>query len=370
MNTVLRKLRPKPLRTFLMLLQIVLGALAMTLALSAYLAAVQRQNAKQPDRFDLVAATQEENGVSGTYSLMNEGGVKEILELVPALEKIAWIGDGFSSSTVEKDGKLYQFQAVAYVNSDYFDLNQLTVTSGSLFTTKDAENKALVMLISDEAAKLLFGDFPAVGQTLNFVPDGSFVAYDDQGNELPSSPPVPFEIIGTFAEKQDYRFETLHGAFLPAWKKPAYSDGSVVNVLAKVGQGDKAREQILTAARDVFSTRISEWGLEKDEIFMIREIGEDIWNPQMNDSPDPTVVMFSIFGIVALIVGSIGIFSIMLVDALEREHDTGIKRVLGATSARITREMALEATLIAGLHKWAIHSFGTRTFTGTRSRHF
>ena len=74
-----------------------------------------------------------------------------------------------------------------------------------------------------------------------------------------------------------------------------------------------------------------------------------MWAGNRNNLLDPTVVMFGLFGIVALIVGSIGIFSIMLVDALERERDTGIKRALGATKARITREMTLEATLIAGL---------------------
>ncbi|MGL4610884.1 MAG: ABC transporter permease [Trueperaceae bacterium] len=63
----------------------------------------------------------------------------------------------------------------------------------------------------------------------------------------------------------------------------------------------------------------------------------------------PLHAALGLFGIVALIVGLIGIFSIMLVDALERERDTGIKRVLGASKSRITREMTLEVTLIAGL---------------------
>lgn len=39
----------------------------------------------------------------------------------------------------------------------------------------------------------------------------------------------------------------------------------------------------------------------------------------------------------------------MLVDALERERETGIKRALGSTRGRIKREMTLEATLLSGL---------------------
>ena len=38
--------------------------------------------------------------------------------------------------------------------------------------------------------------------------------------------------------------------------------------LAKEGQGDEAREQILTAARQVFDTKMTDWGFtEKDEMF-------------------------------------------------------------------------------------------------------
>lgn len=350
MNAVLRKFRRKPLRTFLTMLQIVLGALAMTLALSAYLDALRRQNAGQAERFDLVAGTRDEDGTSGTYSIMDEDNIKKLLELAPALAKVAFIGDAYSSSTVEKDGKLYQFQAAAYVNSDYFDLNNIALTSGSLFTKQDEEAEASVMMISDGAAKILFGDTPAVGQTIQLMPDENYVSYDADGNPQPSAPPQSFKIIGTFAEELNVQTETQYFLFLPTWKKTDFSDASVINVVAKDGQGEEAREQIITAARQVFSTKISEWGIEKDKMFFINELGRSWWtSPDQNKMLDPTVVMFGLFGIVALIVGSIGIFSIMLVDALERERDTGIKRALGATKSRITREMTLEATLIAGL---------------------
>jgi putative ABC transport system permease protein len=349
MNLVFRKLRRKPLRTFLTLLQVVLGALAMTLALSAYLDVAQRQNAAQAERFDLVAGTRDEDGTVGTYSMMDENNIKKLLELTPAVAKVAFIGDGYSSSTVEKDGKLYQFQAVAYVSSDYFNLNDVKLTSGSLFTQQDQETEEAVMLISDGAAKILFGEVPALGQSLNVMPDENYVTYDADGNPQPSVPPESFKIIGTFAEDPNPQDNTQYSALLPTWKKSDFSDASVINVLAKDGQGDEAREQIITSARQVFATKISEWGLEKDELFFINELGQNMWNQNSSNLLDPTVVMFGLFGIVALVVGSIGIFSIMLVDALERERDTGIKRALGATRARITREMTLEATLIAGL---------------------
>jgi ABC-type antimicrobial peptide transport system permease subunit len=349
MNTVLKKLRRKPLRTFLTLLQIVLGALAMTLALSAYLDAVKRQNAGRAERFDLIAGTKDDYGMTTTSPVMDQKGIDELLKLVPALEKAALIADSYSASTFSKEEKLYQFQSVAYVDKNYFELNSIQLVTGSFFSAADEKAKDAVILISDGAAEILFGDAPALGQTLSLMPDENFPIFDQQGNALLPAPPEPFRIIGTFTELAKPN-EIQYSALLPAWKMDVDFDGaSVLNVMAQGGQGDEAREQIVTAARQVFSTKISEWNLDKDKMFFINELGQNMWASRQNNLLDPTVVMFGLFGIVALIVGSIGIFSIMLVDALERERDTGIKRALGATRARITREMTLEATLIAGL---------------------
>jgi putative ABC transport system permease protein len=341
MNSIFRKFRRKPLRTFLTVLQILLGSLAMTLALSTYLDALQRQTASKPDQFELIAGTKDAKGnVETTYSMLDQAGVDKLLEQTPALEKAALLGDIYASMTAEKEGKLYQFQSAAFVNAAYFEINKVDLTSGSFFTSQDAESSEALMLISDAVANVLFGETPALGQTLSIIPDES----------MGGSSPEAYKIIGTYRERETVRpYDLQYGAFLPIWKIPYDGGAGTMTLLAKSGQGEEAREQILNSARQVFSTQISEWGIDKDNMFFINELGQDMWNQSTNNLLDPTVVMFGLFGIVALIVGSIGIFSIMLVDALERERDTGIKRALGATKARITKEMTLEATLIAGL---------------------
>lgn len=352
MTLLFRKLRRKPLRTFLTLLQIVLGSLAMTLALSAYLDAYQRQQAGKPERFDLVASSSSEQGgaVVSKYALFDEEGLKQVLKLSPAAEKIAFVGDAQSSSTIEKDGKLYQFNEVAYINEDYFELNDTELTSGSFFTSQDEGKRSPVVLISDGAAKILFGNTSALGQTLTFLPDTNYVVYDEDGNARPAVPPETYNVIGTFAQSSAFQTDTQYSAFLPSWKKTDFSDGYIANVLAKSGQGEAAREQVVTASRQVFSSKISDWGLEKDETFVINELGQSWWaSPDQNAMLEPTVIMFGLFGVIALIVGSIGIFSITLVDILERQRDTGIKRALGATRGTITREMVLESAFVAGL---------------------
>jgi putative ABC transport system permease protein len=352
-----RKFRRKPLRTFLTVLQILLGSLAMTLALSTYLDALRRQTAKQPDRFDLIAGyIDQENLSSMSYNVFTEEGLEKLLELTPDIEKAALFAPGWNV-TFESKGKLYQMmsgqQATGYVTPDYFELLGITPTRGSVFTLQEAEEEETVVLLSDETAKIIFGDEDPIGQTLNLMPDSNFFATDENGDPLPPDPPVPYKVIGTFADKTGNSNEAREQTYVyfPIWNVPEYSGGGAdtLAVLAKPGKGEVARAQIIISAKEAFKDKFAEQGVEEGKEFYLREIGEDPWNPQMGNAIDPTVVMFGLFGIVALIVGSIGIFSIMLVDALERERDTGIKRALGATKARITREMTLEATLIAGL---------------------
>ena len=339
MRSVFRRFRRKPLRAVLTLLQIVLGSLAMTLALSIYLDAYARQNAAQAERFDLIAGNVDEDGSSYTYSFMSAAGAAELTTLAPDVEKVALYAQEWVPM-VELGGRLYQFQWGAFVDNAFFDLNDVALTRGSLFTQSEADAKEAVLLLSDEAAAILFPDLDPLGQTLTLMPD------ENLGD--PDASPQPFRVIGTFAVKRDASGEQDH-VYLPTWTQSNVVGGSsTLNVLAKAGRGDAARAQVVSAARRVFAQRLEDWDVEEGKDFYIREMGESPFGPRP-DLLDPTVVMFGLFGIAALMVGSIGIFSIMVVDALERERDIGVKRALGATRGSVVRELTLEATLLSGL---------------------
>ena len=337
MTGLARRLRRKPLRTTLTLLQVVLGSLAMTLALSAYLDAYARQHRGVAERFDLIAGFRDENGSSNTYVVMDEQGAAELAKLAPDVEKVALYADAWQT-TVEKEGRLYQFQQGAYVDNVYFELNDVEPTRGSLFTEQEAVAQDAVALVSDKAAAILFPGADPLGQTLKVVPNEDFGATDA---------PVEYRVIGTFADSARLA-ENQAAVYFPLWTNNSQGGAATLNVLAAPGRGDAAREQTLSAARQVFGPKAQDWGVEEGKDFYIREQGERGFGP----NPallDPTIVMFSLFGIVALIVGSIGIFSIMVVDALERERDIGIVRALGATKGSVVRAMTLEAALLAGL---------------------
>ncbi len=68
-------------------------------------------------------------------------------------------------------------------------------------------------------------------------------------------------------------------------------------MLAKDGQRDAAREQIISAARQLFGATLRDWNAEEGKDFYISELGESDFGPNP-ELLDPTVVMFGLFGIV------------------------------------------------------------------------
>jgi putative ABC transport system permease protein len=321
----------------------------MTLALSAYLDAYQRQHASQPDQFELVAGFRQPDGSRAEYALFDEAGIKQLLSLAPDVERMSAYGRAISTR-VEMSGRLYEFLRGVYVDAHYFEINNIRLIQGSFFTNDDAKIERAVVLISNSAAKILFGDANPIGQEFNLLPDEMLVDYDESGKQISGLLPETFVIVGTFAERIGGPEERNQAyIYFPIWKRSGQMGGSSTLIIqANQGRGDEAREQVVNAAREIYKSRYLDYGIEVGKDFYIREIGGTSI-PKEENVIDPMVSVFGLFGIVALLVGCIGVFSILLVDALEQERDIAIKRVLGATRIRIVREMILEALLLTGL---------------------
>jgi putative ABC transport system permease protein len=59
--------------------------------------------------------------------------------------------------------------------------------------------------------------------------------------------------------------------------------------------------------------------------------------------------LFLGLGVVALLVGGIGIANVMVIAVIERRNEIGLRRALGATRAHIRRQFLVEALLLSGL---------------------
>lgn len=344
---LLRRLRRKPAQTLLVLLSVVFGAAAITLSLSAYLGSPQFR-AGLSDRFELTAGWRSREDVN-LHPLFVENDLVPVKELAPDVEKLALFGRtvNFGPAYVQVDSDLYQFPDEATVSAEYFDIMGMTPARGSFFT--EADRGQNVVVISEGSARTLFGSDDPVGKELG-VPS----SFDTLGKAL--SPRIPFTVIGTFADADidtrrgpfGYTFYTKPPLLYPAWSQgvgPIYAVQETLLAQARAGQEDAARTQLLAAVRQVYAGEINPDDQALGRDFYLTEPGNGLSLP--TDFIDPTVVLFGIFGVVALLTSMVGVFSATLTDILERNHELGLRRALGATRTRLTVSLAAEAAAVA-----------------------
>ncbi len=59
--------------------------------------------------------------------------------------------------------------------------------------------------------------------------------------------------------------------------------------------------------------------------------------------------MFSMFGLLALVVAGCGLYSILAFDVAQRRHELGIRTALGASADRLVRFVLRQAMVLVGL---------------------
>jgi putative ABC transport system permease protein len=316
------------------LVQIAAGSLAMTVALSALFSV--RQNTLTLERFDFIAGVRDSQEQS--YFIFGASNLAELKSLSPDVASISIYSTAWGTTKVGYQTRFYEFTQNAYVDRNYFDVSPIRLTRGSLFTSQDENQDAPVVLISDGAADIIFGGINPIGQTLHIFADENTI-------EGRSTLPEPYTVVGTFAETKETNQIYI---YLPYWRLDPNQETDTLAVLAKPGKGAEAKEQLANAAKRIYGVTINEialeYGIDPNEIFYSKSKNEELASILSAVS-----IIFGFFGAIACIVGAIGIASVMVVNALERKRNIGIKRALGATRSSVVIEMIIEAVLLSAL---------------------
>ena len=208
-----RTFRRRPLRKLLTLLQLLLGSLATTLALSPYL--TPTDTARQ-DQFYLTAGFEGEDNGSIIYGVFSEYGLESLKALAPAVQNLAVYTTGWGDAELTLDGKRFAFnpQASVTVSPSYPEIAGLTITGGSAFSRADTGEA--VVLMSDDSAKRIFGNADPLGQTLLKVQSDNFYSRD-----VARVNPVPYRVVGTFADTPN-SLDTTPGIIYPTWAPESF----------------------------------------------------------------------------------------------------------------------------------------------------
>ena len=225
--------------------------------------------------------------------------------------------------------------AVKAVSPSCFNMSNLEVSDGRLFTASDNHEFAQVAVIGSEAAEQLFPGENALGQRIKinhlWVEVIGILRKDDLSKD---------EIQGIkLGAEHNQIFIPVQTAFKRLKLEMLESQLDTI----RVGLDESIKPQVASVAIDRLLKR-RHGNIDDYQIV----VPAALLNQQNQTQQIFTIVMSSIAGI-SLLVGGIGIMNIMLATVLERTKEIGLLRALGARKVDIKNQFLIESATIAAV---------------------
>jgi putative ABC transport system permease protein len=215
---------------------------------------------------------------------------------------------------------------------EYFEIRNMPLNEGKLFTQDDVKRKAKVAVLGDETRETLFGSIQAVGK---------YVKLNGQN----------FKVVGTIKKRGG-----------GGWRNPddqitvpvttAMRRVFGVEYLSGMSVQAVSEDKMLAAEEEVTEAIARAHKLRPDEPPDVRVFNQaDMLETAGEQSTFLTMLLAGI-ALVSLIVGGIGIMNIMLVSVTERTREIGIRKAIGAKRKDILYQFLIESvtlSLVGGL---------------------
>jgi putative ABC transport system permease protein len=239
--------------------------------------------------------------------------------------------DGFS---VEGRPKLAPDQppyttGICVTDQNFFRVLQIPLKRGRLFTEQEVKEKRNVVVINEALARKYFPNEDPLGQRL-------------------SSWTGPNEIIGVVgdAKHKDLDKETGPMSYWPMAQVP-YNHMT----FALRTRGDAAA--VAAAARKVIQTLDPQQSV--GDVYTLESlVGDSIAAQRFN------ALLFSVFGVVALLLSAGGIYGVMSYTVAQRAGEIGVRVALGARSRDVLKLVILQGMklVLAGVTLGLLAAFG------------
>lgn len=226
------------------------------------------------------------------------------------------------------------------VSPDYLDVMRIMLTRGRAFTVDDHAGRPPVALITESLARSRFPERDPMGQRIRI------------GQE--STP--WFTIVGVVADVRQTSLAAIpaNAVYVPSeqWYGVDNARWLVVKMQPGIGGGISAPWR--AEARFVTAIRQAIWSIDKDQpIVRVAMMDERVAASAAERRF--ALLLFEIFGAVAVLLAAIGLYGILAGTVAERMREIGIRSALGAPptaifSMIVRQGMALTACgLVAGL---------------------
>jgi hypothetical protein len=206
------------------------------------------------------------------------------------------------------------------VGPDYFSVMGVRLAAGRPFDPTDAAGAEAVAILSAEAARRLWPDGEAVGETVLVGGD---------------SAPTPMRVVGV---AEDARYSGLESAVEPTVYRP-HAQAPVASVYfvvrATSGSG-------LPAIREVMSE--VQPGLVLSAAVSLTDAVTDARQPRRF-----SLTLLSAFGLIALLLTIVGLFGHLSHSIRTREHELGVRMALGAWPGRLIQMILRQGVILVSV---------------------
>ena len=260
---------------------------------------------------------------------------------------------GFNEFVV--DETTYRIRTILGTNEKYGEAMNLEIIAGFFFDRADVDQGNRKAVITEGLAEILFGSAQdAIGQVLK--PPALELPANLQNNQNAArrlrSFSDPYEVVGVYSDPTELQrksygigdmivpYTSSFGAVMNAAQATRFMAGRGV-LLIKGVSFETAESQI----REVLTRNYGEDFIV--EIWEGSPSGSSEYLAEIRSTVNTFSLVVNLLGFILLAAASIGILSIMLVEALGRSREIALERALGASRGVIIREFFARSTVVS-----------------------
>ncbi|HTS12627.1 MAG TPA: ABC transporter permease [Candidatus Limnocylindrales bacterium] len=211
-----------------------------------------------------------------------------------------------------------------WITPEYFSVLRTPILRGRNFDARDSGTAPHVAIVNETMARHFFPGQDALGR---------YFRIDEPEDDLVSRAPVQIIGIVKDAKYQSLREKTFASAYVPLAQLSQVTEWSSFELRTTV---DPAAASV--AARDAIA------GVTKAASVEVTTLREQVSQSLAQDRMLATLSAF--FGILALVLTSIGLYGVMAYIVTQRTHEIGIRMALGAQPRAVLRLVVSDVTVL------------------------